>query len=104
MTRWMETPGEAVFCPLCRAPWSPLVRQSYHHFSPSPYPGPSHLATNRHRLTSLSQHSTISRTSDTVYMVEGKMVCWNGDSNKLAVVTKDYGKKGEIDKVVIFNT
>ena len=41
---------------------------------------------------------------DTVYMVEGKMVCWNGDSNKLAVVTKDYGKKGEIDKVVIFNT
>ena len=41
---------------------------------------------------------------DTVYMVEGKMVRWNGDSNKLAVVTKDYGKKGEIDKVVIFNT
>lgn len=41
---------------------------------------------------------------DTVYNVEGKMVCWNGDSNKLALVTKDYGEKGEIDKVVIFNT
>ena len=41
---------------------------------------------------------------DTVYNVEGKMVCWNGDSNKLAVVTKDYREKGEIDKVIIFNT
>ena len=64
MNRWMETPGEAIFCPLCRAPWSPVVRQSYHHFSPSPYPGP------RPRLASVSHHSTISRTSDTVYMVE----------------------------------
>ena len=41
---------------------------------------------------------------DTVYKVEGKMVCWNSNSNKLAVVTKDYGEKGEIDKVIIFNT
>ena len=60
MTRWMDTPGEVVFCPLCRAPWSPLVRGSYQHFSPTPY----HLPANRSRAT------TISRTSDTLHMVE----------------------------------
>ena len=57
LARWMETPGEVVFCPLCRAPWSPLVK-SYKPYKPRP---PS---------LSSSPHSSISRTSDTLHMLE----------------------------------
>ena len=61
LARWMETPGEVVFCPLCRAPWNQLGK-SYRPYKP---PRPPSLPS----LPS-SPHSSISRTSDTLHMLE----------------------------------
>ena len=91
MTMWMETPGENVFCPLCRSPWAASTRDpaparpvcsQYQHYAPSPYQPPtlkqrmsfSNLHNNcsfvGHSPTPSSGYSTISRTSDTIHMIE----------------------------------
>ena len=61
--------SENVLCPLCRSPWEcqvkPAGNPAYHHFAPSPYSAP------KPRTQSLSSgYSTISRTSDTLHMIE----------------------------------
>ena len=70
--------GETVLCPLCRCPWAPLARPSgpYQHFAPAPYSPPSkqrllpvQTSVSSPSLTS-SGYSTISRTSDTLHMIE----------------------------------
>ena len=96
MTIWMEIPGENVFCPLCRAPWQAYskpvseepvpVRSStncYQYYAPSPYQAPSvkprmsfsNLQNTQQNFSNISSatssgYSTISRTSDTIHMIE----------------------------------
>ena len=88
MTMWMETPGENIFCPLCRSSWSPVNnirdgavgrKQSYQHYAPSPYTKPRMSFSNLQNinnnlsnssLVTSSGYSSISRTSDTIHMIE----------------------------------
>ena len=94
MNMWMEN-GENVFCPLCRSAWVPYTKTcqeqvmrktSYQHYAPSPYHAPnmkprmsfSNLHNNNNSnsnnsslATSSGYHSsTVSRTSDTLHMLE----------------------------------
>jgi mitogen-activated protein kinase kinase kinase 1 len=82
MSIWMaecSREGETVLCPLCRCPWAPLARPSgpYQHFAPAPYSPPSKqrplpvqtVSVSTPSLSS-SGYSTISRTSDTLHMIE----------------------------------
>ena len=92
MSVWMDEcgrEGEAVLCPLCRTPWSPVARPTftspYQHFAPAPYSPPSkpRVPSSLGSVSSLTSsgystisrttdtlHSTISRTSDTLHMIE----------------------------------
>jgi len=91
MKMWMETPGENIFCPLCRAPWAGVTTftgdsqqqphqprsNCYQYYAPSPYqapssrPRPNNLTNNSNAsMATSSGYSTISRTSDTIHMIE----------------------------------
>lgn len=80
MSVWMDEcnrEGETVLCPLCRSSWSPIARPSstspYQHFAPAPYSPPSkprHLPSQSSISSQSSGYSTISRTSDTLHMIE----------------------------------
>jgi len=69
--------GEVVLCPLCRSSWAPITRQPaspYQHFAPAPYSPPSRprALPSQSSVSSLatSGYSSISRTSDTLHMIE----------------------------------
>ena len=81
MSIWMaecSKEGETALCPLCRSPWTPHARCTgpYQHFAPAPYSPPSkqrllpvQTSVSSPSLSS-SGYSTISRTSDTLHMIE----------------------------------
>jgi len=92
MSKWTET-GENVFCPLCRSSWVPVAKHnmemrsptsqnpSYQYYAPSPYTAPAvkqrigltpqnPQASPCISLSNSSGYSTISRTSDTLHMIE----------------------------------
>eukprot|EP00092_Neocalanus_flemingeri_P005834 GFUD01006278.1.p1 GENE.GFUD01006278.1~~GFUD01006278.1.p1 ORF type:complete len:1424 (+),score=191.28 GFUD01006278.1:322-4593(+) len=93
MSIWTERPGENVFCPLCRSSWVPVAKHnmemrsptsqspSYQYYAPSPYTAPAVKQrmgltpqTSQNSpcisLSNSSGYSTISRTSDTLHMIE----------------------------------